>query len=248
MSGHNKWTSIKHRKAAVDAKKGKAFSKVGRMITIAAREGGDPELNAKLRIAILKAKECMMPKENIERAISKGAGADAAALQELVYGGYASGGVAFIAEAVTDNSNRTTPEVRKTIESAGGKFDSKGSVVHMFKKKAVFEVKKEGVSMDDLMLATLEAGAEDITDEGETYEIVCEQENFGSVRNALEKNKYEITSQEMIRIAENQMEVEIDTLKKVLSLVERLEDLDDIQNVYTTAKITDEQMSKLQTD
>ena len=246
MSGHSHWSGSKYKKAANDLKRGKVFSKIGRLITIAARGGADPDMNAKLRVAIDKGKAVSMPKENIERAIKKGAGADAGSLEEMIYEGYASGGVAFIAEALTDNGNRTTPEIRKIVDSAGAKLGKTGCVSFMFKPKGLFSVKKTAsVDAEALMLAALDAGADDVSEEDGVFEIVSEADKYAAVKDGLETAGFTLDVAELTRIADNEVDVDIETMRKVMSLIEKLEDHDDIQNVYTSAKMTSELMAQM---
>jgi len=246
MSGHSHWSTVKHRKGASDAKKGKMFSKVARMIMQAARQGGGkPEENPKLRLAVEKARQINMPKENIERAIKKGTGELAGvAMEELVYEAYGPGGVAFLIEALTDNRNRTTPELRKIFETRGGRLASSNAVAYLFKKKGFFSIPAEGVTEDDLLEATLDAGVESIERVNGDYEVICELEDFEAVKEALEAGGFRMNVAELTNVALTQVDVEAQTGKKIVALMEALEDHDDVQNISSNVNFTEEMISQ----
>ncbi|HEV2998408.1 MAG TPA: YebC/PmpR family DNA-binding transcriptional regulator [Solirubrobacteraceae bacterium] len=235
MSGHSKWSSIKHKKAAADSKRGAAFTKLARAITVAARDGGgDPELNAALENAIRKAKAGSMPKENIERAIAKGTGegGDADAIETVLYEGYGPAGVALLVQTLTDNRNRTGPEVRNLFTRHGGSLGEPGSVAYLFDKKGVFVVDAERYSEEDLLVA-IEAGAEDISDEGGVFEVVTELADFAAVRRALEEAGVEIESGELVQRPKSLVPIEhLGQVEKVMRLIDSLEENDDVDAVY----------------
>ncbi len=234
MSGHSKWASIKHKKAIVDSRRGAHFSKLTRAITIAARDGGgDPVGNPALDLAIRKAKEASMPKDNIERAIAKGTGegGDAEAIEAVLYEGYGPGGVAILVEALTDNRNRTSAEVKHIFAKNNGSLGEPGSVAYLFDKKGTIVIDAERYSEDDLMVA-VEAGAEDIaTDEG-SFEVVTEPSEFSAVRGALEDAGVEIDSAEMAYRPSSVVPVDEATAGRLMRLLELLEDDDDVSAVH----------------
>ena len=234
MSGHSKWASIKHKKAASDAKRGAQFTKLARAIQVAAREGGgDPAGNAALANAIQKAKEARMPKDNIERAIAKGTGAggDADQIETVVYEGYGPGGVALLVEALTDNRNRTGAEVRHMFSKSGGNLGEPGSVAWQFEKKGTIVVDAERFSEDDLMPA-IEAGAEDIADDEGVWEVVTAPADLAGVREALEGAGVELESAELSMRPTTRVEVDESTAGKLMRLLEQLEDDDDVSAVH----------------
>ena len=242
MSGHSKWASIKHKKAATDAKRGKAFTKIIKMLTVAAKsEGGDIDANPSLRLAVQKAKEVNMPQDNIEKAIKRGTGELPGISYELVsYEGYGPGGVAFLVEALTDNKNRIIAEVRTIFSKTGGNLAGAGSVSWLFEKKGFFVINKSEVSEDKLMSIILDAGAEDLSQEDDTYEIKSQPADYDNIKKALEKNNIKIESSEVTMIPKNTVKVAGEQARQVLRLVELLEDNDDIQNVYSNFDIPDE--------
>jgi YebC/PmpR family DNA-binding regulatory protein len=242
MSGHSHWATIKHKKGATDAKRGKMFSKLSRAIIIAARHGGgDPETNLKLRYAIDKAREVSMPKDNIERAIKRGTGeVEGATYEELTYEGYGPGTVAVLVNVLTDNRNRTSGEVRKIFERHGGKMASAGAVAYQFERKGLFGVDATAVDEDTLMSIALDAGADDLKRSGSTYEITCDPAHFNQVQEALKKNNITPQVAEITQIGKAPVDVDAETAKKVMRLVEALDDHDDVQNVYTNLNLTEE--------
>ncbi|MDX8411774.1 MAG: YebC/PmpR family DNA-binding transcriptional regulator [Mariprofundaceae bacterium] len=248
MSGHSKWSSIKHKKAIVDAKRGKIFTRYIREITVAARNGGDPDANPRLRVAIAAAKGVNMPKDNIDRAIAKGAGGgDGAAIEEIRYEGYGQGGVAILVDCMTDNRNRTVAEVRSTLTKAGGNMGESGCVSWMFHQKGLFVFDRNGVGEEALMEAALEAGADDVEDKPDEgcIEVSCDPTDFAQVQEALEAAGLNAQVAEVSWIPENNVPVEGETAEKLLRLIERLEDLDDVQNVYANFDISSEEMERL---
>lgn len=249
MAGHSHWAGIKHKKAANDAKRGKIWSKIARMIIVAAKAGGgDPGQNLTLRYAIDKAKAANMPKDTIEKAIKKGTG-ELGAIEyvEVLYEGYAPGGVAIMVEGLTDNRNRTAPEIKKIFERRGGSMGASGCVSYLFKKKGLITVKTDAVEEDELMDLALSAGADDMENTGEIYEITCEPEAYNDLKAALEEKQIPLDSAELSRVPDNTIPVnEVDTAQKIMNLMEEFEDHDDVQEVYANFDIPDEILEKLQ--
>jgi|UniRef100_A0A832DHI7 YebC/PmpR family DNA-binding regulatory protein len=239
MSGHSKWATIKRKKAALDAKKGKIFTKLIKEITIAARQGGgDPAGNPRLRLAIDNAKSENMPAENIERAIKKATGElEGVTYHELTYEGYGPAGVAMLVEVATDNKNRTVAEVRHIFSKHGGSLGETGSVAWMFERKGVITLPKQDKSEDDILAIVLDAGADDLQTEEEFYEITTSIENFESVRKALQENNLKVDNASLQWVAKNTLQVKGEDAEKVMKLIEALEDCDDVQNVYSNADI-----------
>jgi YebC/PmpR family DNA-binding regulatory protein len=234
MSGHSKWASIKHKKAVVDARRGQHFTKLTRAITVAAREGGgDPEGNPALALAVQKARDASMPKDNIERAIARGTGEgqDADAIESVVYEGYGPGGVALLIEALTDNRNRTGSEVRHLLSRYGGNLGEPGSVAYLFDKRGIVVVDAGRYSEDDLMVA-IDAGAEDITRDDDYFEIVTEPGAFTAVRDALTAAGVELVSAELAQQPRSRVPVPEDQATKLFRLIEALEDSDDVAAVH----------------
>jgi len=251
MSGHNKWSSIKHKKGAADAKRGKLFTKLIREITVAAREGGGSlDANARLRLAVQKGKEANMPADNIERAIKKGTGElEGVSYDNVSFEGYGIGGVAVIVEGLTDNKNRTTSEVRSTFTKRGGNMAGAGSVAFQFEKKGIFLVQAEGNEEEDLMAIAIDAGADDFTSDEDFFQITCQPQDFDKVRTGLLANSVKIESGELSMIPRNTVKVEdSETARKILTLVEELEDNDDVQNVYSNFDIPDEILKQIEND
>ncbi|HAL45890.1 MAG: transcriptional regulator [Planctomycetes bacterium GWF2_42_9] len=249
MSGHSHWAGIKHKKAANDAKRGKVWSKIARIIIVAAKNGGpDPGQNLALRYAIDKAKQANMPKDTIEKAVKKGAGGgDSIAFVPVLYEGYAHGGVAIMAEALTDNRNRTGPEIRKIFDHHGGSLGGTGCVSYMFTKKGLITVQTKDANEDALMEIALGAGAEDMQNTGEVFEITCDPIAYEGLKKELDEKKIPIQVAEVSMIPQNSIPISEETAaKKILSLIEELEENDDIQNVYANFDIPDEIIAKLQ--
>jgi YebC/PmpR family DNA-binding regulatory protein len=241
MSGHSKWSTIKRKKGAIDAKRGKIFTKLIKEIIIAAKEGGsDSESNSRLRLAIQNAKGANMPKDNIERAIKKATGADAENYVEATFEGYAPGGVAVFIECLTDNNNRTVASVRAAFNKYGGNLGTNGSLSFLFDRKGIFSVKDEKISLEDLELEMIEAGAQSIDVDGNTITITCAKEDFGSVNKKLNDLSIEIEEAGLKRIPNDTKKLDVETAKKVLKLIETIEDDDDIQFVYHNIEMTDE--------
>jgi YebC/PmpR family DNA-binding regulatory protein len=241
VSGHSKWSSIKHKKGAADAKRGKLFSKLTRAIIVAAKEGGgDPSGNLALQNAIEKAKSYSMPKDNIDRAIAKGSGADAdaSAFETVIYEGFGPSGVAVIVEALTDNRNRTASDVRHTFAKNGGNLGGSGAVAWLFERRGLVLVEAEGVDEDELMLVAAEGGAEDIELDGTTFTVTTDAQFLSAVREAIEAAGFTVDSAELTMIPKTTVEVgdEADA-KKVLRLMDELEDNDDVQDVYANFDI-----------
>jgi YebC/PmpR family DNA-binding regulatory protein len=243
MSGHSKWSTIKHKKGAADAKRGKVFTRIIKEMTIAARlGGGDVDGNPRLRSAVAEAKANNMPKDNIDRAIKRGTGElEGATYEELTYEGYGPGGVAIIVEVLTDNTNRTTPEIRHIFEKQGGNLGTPGSVKFQFEKKGYFAVEKSAANEDKLMEIALEAGADDLQSD-EVYEIFASPENFEPVRQALENAKVPTIEAKIEMVPANYVSLDEAKSKSVMKLLEALDDHDDVQNVYSNFDIPAEMM------
>ena len=239
MSGHSKWSSIKHKKGAADARRGKVFTKIIKEIMVAARTGGgDPEGNPRLRTALLKAKASNMPKDNIDRAIKKGTGdLEGVDYTEITYEAYGPSGVALLIEVLTDNKNRTAADIRNILSKGGGNLGETGCVSYMFTRRGVIAVDGNKYSEDDVMAASLDAGAEDITNDNETIEVLTGPEEFEAVLKALEDSEIENTFAEVTMVPDTQVTLEKDKTLKALKLIENLEDNDDVQNVATNLDI-----------
>jgi YebC/PmpR family DNA-binding regulatory protein len=240
VSGHSKWSSIKHKKGAADAKRGKLFSKLSRAIIVAAKEGGgDPGGNLALQNAIEKARSYSMPKENIDRAIAKGSGADADAssFETVVYEGYGPSGVAVIVEALTDNRNRTAGEVRHVFAKNDGNLGGSGAVAWLFERRGIVLVPADG-DEDELMLAAAEGGADDVSLDGSSFQVTCAPESLAAVRAAVEEAGFAVEAAELTMVPKTTVEVgDENDAKKVLRLIDQLEDNDDVQDVYANFDI-----------
>jgi YebC/PmpR family DNA-binding regulatory protein len=247
MSGHSHWATIKHKKGAIDAKRGKLFSKLSRAIIIAARHGGgDPETNLKLRYAIDKARQVSMPKDNIERAVKRGTGdMEGVIFEELTYEGYGSGGIAIMVDVVTDNRNRTNGEVRKIFERAGGKLGSAGNVGFLFERKGLIAVNAADTDEDTLMSIALDAGADDLKRSGSMFDVICEPHVFNQVQEAIQKHGLTPALAEITQIPKAPVDVDAETARKVVRLMEAIDDHDDVQNVYSNANLTEEVMAQV---
>lgn len=247
MSGHSKWATIKRQKGKADAARGKLFNRLIRELTIAARIGGsDPESNPRLRTAVSAARAANMPSKNIETAVLKGSGQmEGVAYEEITFEGYGPGGIAIMIECMTDNRNRTVAEVRHVLTKYGGNLGQSNSVSWMFKFKGIIRVPKDSMAEDELMEVVLEAGAEDMSLDGEEFEVVTSPDTFDSVREALEKFNIKPVSAELTKIPENSVKVEGDNSSRILKLMEAIDDLDDTQHVYANFDISDEDMEKL---
>ncbi len=244
MSGHSKWSTIKRKKGAADAKRGKLFTKLIKEISIAAREGGgDPEGNPRLRLAISNAKGNNMPKDNIERAIKKATGTDADQYQETTYEGYATNGVAVFVECLTDNTNRTVSSVRAAFSKHGGNLGTNGSLEFIFDRKGVFTIKlEEGMDEDDLTLEIIDGGAEDVESEDGYLSVTCDINDFGAVQKKIETLGVESENAELQRIPNTMVALDDENFGKVMKLIDALEDNDDVQKVFHNLDITEEQM------
>jgi len=246
MSGHNKWSTIKHKKGAADAKRGQVFTKIIKEITVAARLGGaDPDGNPRLRAAMDKAKAENMPKDNIERAIKKGTGElEGVTYEEIIYEGYGPGGVAVLVEVMTDNRNRSVSDIRSIFTKCNGNMGETGCVSWIFDKKGLVVFAKS-VDFDKLFEAALEAGAEDVTDEGEQFEVLTDPMHFMEVRESLIKAGFEFDSADVTMIPQTMVKLEGKQAENMLKLMERLEDNDDVQNVYANFDISSEEMERM---
>ena len=242
MSGHSKWATIKHKKGIADQKRGQKFTKLIKEISVAARMGGaNPDMNAALRTAILKARAENMPKDNIERAIKKGSGEMGnAVFMELVYEGYAPGGVAIIVDTLTDNKNRTAADVRSTLTKLGGSLGASGCVSYMFQTKGVITYDGSKYTEDEIFSAALENGAEDVTNEDGVIEVTTSPADFGTVLEAMQAAGFEQESADVSRIADQTVTLDKEKAQKVMNIVERLEDLDDVQSVATNLELPDD--------
>jgi len=246
MSGHSKWANIKHRKGAADAKRGKVFTKLIKEITMAARlGGGDANANPRLRAAILAAKAENMPKDNMERAIKKGTGElEGVNYEENTYEGYGPGGVAILIDSVTDNKNRAVSEIRHALTKHGGNMGENGCVSWMFDKKGYLVIEKGAVEEDALMELALEAGAEDVRDDGDNFEVITEPESFETVKAAIDAKEIPYVVAEVSMVPQNLTPVEGETAQKLIRLIDALEDCDDVQKVYNNADLPDDIMDE----
>ncbi|MEW6566224.1 MAG: YebC/PmpR family DNA-binding transcriptional regulator [Spirochaetota bacterium] len=242
MSGHSKWATIKHKKGAADAKRGQMFTKLIKEISIAARMGGgDPDSNPRLRTAILKAKAANMPKDNVERAIKKGTGElEGVNYEELTYEAYAPGGVAVLIEVLTDNKNRAAADVRNILNKAGGSLATAGAVSRLFKRKGIITFDGEKYTEDQIMEAALEGGAEDVTSSDGIIEVTTAPEDFEAVLNALNAKNFESMSAEISMIPDAEVALDKDATSKVMKMIDRLEENDDVQNVYHNLEIPED--------
>ena len=247
MSGHNKWSTIKHKKGAADAKRGKMFSKLIKEITIAARMGGgDVDGNPRLRTAVNTARTANMPKENIDRAIKRGTGElEGVTYEEITYEGYGPGGVAVIVEALTDNRNRTVAEVRHIFDKYNGNLGESGCVAWMFDKKGVIVVAAKGLTEDEVMELALEAGAQDVSSDGQTFEITTEPADFETVRKAVEDKQWKVELAETSMIPQTTVKLEGKKAEQMLKMMDALDDNDDMQKVFANFDISEDEMMRL---
>ena len=245
MSGHSKWATIKHKKGATDAKRGRIFTRLIKEISIASKSGGgDPDGNPRLRTAILAAKAENMPADNIKRAIQRGTGElEGLSYDEITYEGYGPGGVAIIVDVLTDNKNRAVSEIRHAFSKNGGNLGAEGAVSWMFSKKGVISIAKDEADEDKLMEIVLESGAEDLNDEGEHWEILCDPKDFEAVTNALKAAKIPTETAEVTKIASTYTKLEGSQANAMMRLLETIEDLDDTQNVYSNFDFDEAQMA-----
>lgn len=247
MAGHSHWAGIKHKKALVDNKRGRLWSKLSKAIIIAAKMGGgDPETNIRLRTAIADAKAVSMPKDNIERAIKKGTGElDGGNVEEIIYEGYGPGGVAVMCDILTDNRNRTAPELRKLFDTYGGNLGGTNCVAYLFERKGLFTFSAKKVDEEQLMEVALDAGADDVKHDGNDFEVTCPPEAYTDLESALEAAGIEPDSKQITRIPSNTVELDVDTARKVLRMMEALDDHDDVQSVSSNFNIPDDAMAEL---
>lgn len=251
MSGHSKWATTKHKKAAIDAKRGKLFAKLIKYIEVAARTGGgDPAGNPTLYDAIQKAKKNSVPNDNIDRAVKRGSGAEAGGSnwEAITYEGYAPGGVAVLIECLTDNKNRAATEVRTALSRNGGNLADPNSVAYLFNRRGVVMVPKAEKTDEELLEIVLEAGAEEINDYGDSWQIVSEATNFVDVRTALQEAEVDYDSAEAVFLPSMEVPLDLEGAKKMIRVVEALEDSDDVQNVYTNADVPDEVLAQLDSE
>jgi YebC/PmpR family DNA-binding regulatory protein len=247
MSGHSKWATIKHKKGAADAKRGKLFSKLSRAITVAAREGGvDPAMNTALANAIEKAKSYSMPKDNIERAIQRGGGgADGASFESIVYEGYGPAGVAIIVEVLTDNKNRSAAEVRNIFNKHGGQLAQPGAVAWVFERRGSIVVDAGKFDEDTVMTAAIEAGADDVVHDGDQFEILTQPAEFAAVRDAVVAAGIAVEQAELTMVPKNTVKLEENDARKTMKIVDALEDSDDVQEVFANFDIPDDVLEAL---
>lgn len=248
MSGHSKWSTIKRKKGAQDAKRGALFGKLSKVITVAAREGGgDPEMNPQLGMAIQKAKDNNMPNDNIQRAVDKGtgAGADATEYERITYEGYAPGGVAVLVDVLTDNRNRAASDVRYIFSKNNGKLGTSGSVAYLFDRKGVILVPADAVDEDELMELALEAGAEDVEPQENSFRVLTDPNDFTDVRARLDEAEVSYESADVTMLPQNTVELDQSSAKQTLKLIDALEDNDDVQEVYSNFDISEEVMAEV---
>lgn len=248
MSGHSKWSTIKRKKGAQDAKRGALFGKLSKVITVAAREGGgDPEMNPQLGMAIQKAKDNNMPNDNIQRAVDKGtgAGADATEYERITYEGYAPGGVAVLVDVLTDNRNRAASDVRYIFSKNNGKLGTSGSVAYLFDRKGVILVPADSVDEDELMELALEAGAEDVEPQENSFRVLTDPNDFTDVRARLDEAEVSYESADVTMLPQNTVELDQSSAKQTLKLIDALEDNDDVQEVYSNFDISEEVMAEV---
>ena len=240
MAGHSKWANIKHRKARQDASRGKVWTKVIREITVAAKDGPDPNDNPRLRLALEKANSANMPKDTIKRAIEKGSGTgETGVLEEIIFEGYGPGGVAILVETMTDNRNRTVSDVRHAFSKFGGNLGTDGSVAYLFKKLGLIHISKE-ISDEDLMDLVIESGANDYTEEEDFFEVTTEPNDFNNVLEIFKKNEVKYINAQLTLRAETSVNIDHEMSEKVLNIMEFMDDLDDVQEVHTNAEFPDD--------
>ena len=246
MSGHSKWAQIKRQKGANDAKRGQLFTKLGREITIAARDGGgDPNANFRLRLAVQRARESNMPMENIDRAIKRGTGGgEGAQLEEITYEGYGAGGAAIMVQAMTDNRNRAAGEIRSVFSRNGGNLGESGCVAWVFDSKGIISLEPGNADPDELALLAIDAGAEDVQVEDGSIEVYTEPGDLETVRQTLEQKKLNITNAEVTLVPKTTLDADAKTIAQVMRLIERLEELDDVQSVHSNVDVNEEALSE----
>ena len=250
MAGHSHWAGIKHKKALIDNKRGKVWSKISKAIILAARTGGgDPDMNPRLRVPLADARAARMPKDNIDRAIKKGTGELAGGqVDEVIYEGYGPGGVALMCEIMTDNRNRTASEVRKLFEVHGGKLGATGCVAYLFDRKGLILIPNDKTDEDTLMEVALETGADDIRSEGENFVVTCEVDVYSDLCEALEQASIETSVKQVTRIPNSIVDLDVNVGRKVIKLMEALDDHDDVQNVAANFNLPEEAMAELAGD
>jgi YebC/PmpR family DNA-binding regulatory protein len=248
MAGHSHWANIAHKKSLIDNKRGKLWSKLSKAIIVAAKGGGgDPAMNLRLRYAIDDAKAVSMPKDNIERAIKKGTGElDSVSFDEVLYEGYAPGGVAVLCDILTDNRNRTAPEIRKIFEMAGGKLGATNCVAWMFDRKGLVTIPADQTDEDTLMELALEAGADDVRESGDSFEVICSPDAYAKVADAIATAKLTPSSSEITRLPKDTIDLDVETGRTVLRLMEALDDHDDVQKVAANFNIPDEALAEIE--
>jgi YebC/PmpR family DNA-binding regulatory protein len=246
MSGHNKWSTIKRKKGAQDAKRSKIFSKIIKEIQIAVREGGDdPEGNPRLRLAIANAKGASMPKDNIERAINKGSDKDSASFQEVTYEGYLPNGIAVYIECTTDNTQRTVANIRSVFNKYNGNLGTNGSLSFMFDRKGIFTVPKNDLDEEEFELSIIDAGAEDIEADEEFFTVTTSMEDFGRMQKQLEEMGIEAENAQLQRIPKDTVKLDPEDARKILKIIEAFEEDDDVQNVFHNLEITEEMIAEM---
>ena len=245
MAGHSQWANIKHRKALVDSRRSKLWSKLSKAIIVAAKlGGGDPNANVRLRTAIIDAKAVSLPKDNIERAIKKGTGEiEGGDVEEILYEGYGPGGVAVLCDIMTDNRNRTAPEVRKLFDTHGGKLGSTNCVAYLFERKGMISIKQSAVDLEKLMEIALENGADDVSEVDDRFDLTCTTEFYSAVVEAIESHGIVIDLKEVARVPSSTVEVDSDTAITLMKLLEKLEDHDDVQSVASNVDFSPEQLA-----
>jgi YebC/PmpR family DNA-binding regulatory protein len=248
MAGHSHWANIAHKKSLIDNKRGKLWSKLSKAIIVAAKAGGgDPAMNLRLRYAIDDAKAVSVPKDNIERAIKKGTGElESNSFDEVLYEGYGPGGVAILCDILTDNRNRTAPEVRKIFEMAGGKLGATNCVAWMFDRKGLITIPADGTDEDALMELSLDAGADDVREAGDSFEVICSPDVYAKVADAIAAAGLTPSSSEITRLPKDTVELDIETARSVLKLMEALDDHDDVQKVAANFNIPDEALAEIE--
>ncbi len=248
MAGHSKWANIKHRKAASDAKRGKVFTRIAKELTIAARDGGgDPDTNPRLRLVMQQARAANMPNDNIDRAVKRGTGElEGQTLEQIMLEGYGPGGIGILIECVTDNRNRTVADVRHALSRNGGSMADAGSVAWNFSRKSVIAVDKEGKDEEEILMAVIDAGAEDVKEEEETFEVYAEPENFDAVREAVESAGYDIKEAKLAFVPSQSVELSGDEAAQAMKLLDALDDQDDVQNVFSNVEISEEDLANFE--
>jgi YebC/PmpR family DNA-binding regulatory protein len=251
MSGHSKWATTKHKKAVIDSRRAKSFAKLIKNIEVAARIGGaDLSGNPSLELAVSKAKKTSVPADNIDRAIKRGSGqlGEAVDYQTIMYEGYGPQGTAILIECLTDNKNRAASDVRLAVSRNGGNMGDPGSVAYMFTRKGIVSLPKNGLAEDDLLMAVLDAGAEEVKDEGENFEVISEPQDLPAIRSALAEAGIEYETDEAGFVPSMQVELDVDGARKFMKIYDALEDLDDVQNIYSNADMSPEVMAQLDED